>query len=72
MYTLQYPTATAQFQQVEDRLRQLTLSFKTEQDSELDDIQLHDGSQLVQGFAQIQRHLDALQGELDQWYYCGC
>lgn len=72
MYTLQYPRVTTQVQEVKDRFRQLSLAFKAEQHAQLEDIQLYDGQQLVYGYSQIQQHLDALQGELDQWYYCGC
>lgn len=72
MYILQYPNSTAQVQELEDRLRQLSLAYKVEQRTELEEIQLNDGEKLVQGFTSIQLRLDALQAELRHWYYCDC
>lgn len=72
MITLQYAERNAQVEEVEDRLKSLSLAFESKTAAQSVKLQLIDGSKQIQGLAAIQAHLDELSQELHQWYYCNC
>lgn len=72
MITLQYAERNAQVTEIEERLKSLSLAFKSQSVPETVDLQLLDGTKQVQGLVEIQAHLDELSQELHQWYYCNC
>ncbi|NRB49054.1 MAG: hypothetical protein HRU41_15370 [Saprospiraceae bacterium] len=72
MITLQYAERNAQVEEVEDRLKSLSLAFESRTAAQSVNLQLIDGSKQIQGLTAIQAHLDELSQELHQWYYCNC
>ena len=72
MITLQYAERNAQGEEVEDRLKSLSLAFESRTAAQSVNLQLIDGSKQIQGLTAIQAHLDELSQELHQWYYCNC
>jgi len=72
MITLKYTTRNQQVEEVEERLRELSLAFASETTSGLQQLQLVDGLHQVDGFPAIQNHLEELSKELHKWYYCDC
>ncbi|MBX2876894.1 MAG: hypothetical protein KTR30_32550 [Saprospiraceae bacterium] len=72
MITLQYAERNGPVQEIEEKLKELSLAFRTESVAQLVNLQLIDGTKQVKGLAAIQAHLDELSKELHQWYYCNC
>ena len=72
MITLQYAERNAQVEEVEDRLKSLSLAFESKTATQAVNLRLIDGSKQIQGLTAIQAHLDELSQELHQWYYCNC
>ena len=55
-----------------DRLRELVLAHKLEETPGLVEPVLCDSGEEIAGAAAIHRHLDGIQGEQHQWWYCSC
>jgi hypothetical protein len=72
MITLKFAQPTNESQQIEERLKELSLAYKTETSISSKQVELTDGTTNVQGHEAIQNYLDQLSGELNQWYYCAC
>lgn len=72
MYILKFSKKNKEATQLEERLGQMSLAFKTELNSDLNEIVLAEGQKEVIGFKNINAHLDELNKELHNWYYCNC
>lgn len=72
MITLKFAQPTNESQQIEERLKELSLAYKTETNISSKQVELTDGITNVQGHEAIQNYLDQLSSELGQWYYCAC
>lgn len=72
MITISYPQKNAVLERVLEKLKELSLAHKATANPYINIIQLEDGISKVQGEAAIQKYLEELAGELDQWYYCSC
>lgn len=72
MYTLQYSTKNHQAEEIIDRLKQMSLAYKTLQSDIIQEITLNESQKSIVGFANINAYLDELGKELHQWYYCSC
>jgi len=70
--TLQYPKISPLVKEIEARLIELSLAFKTKKTSLNKTIVLIDGKQIISGEKAILNHLDEVQGELHHWHYCAC
>jgi hypothetical protein len=69
---LQYKKSDKTTSEIESKLKSLTLAYKTEKDKNVESPILVDGKNRIKGKQQILAHLQALEGELHQWYYCNC
>ena len=72
MFILQFAQPDLQTAALEERLRHMSLAFKTEQVPGLQAVILAEGQQKIEGHEAIHAHLDKLAGELHQWHYCNC
>ena len=73
MYILKYAHKDQETAEAEERLRSLSLGFRSEQQPELKEVTLFDDAKVIaQGLSAIQSHLDEVSGELPQWYFCNC
>ena len=72
MITLKFAQLTNESQQIEERLKELSLAYQTVSNLSSKQVELADGITTVQGYEAIQNYLDQLSGELNQWYYCSC
>ena len=72
MYILKFAHRNPETTALEERLRQVSLGFKTEEVTELEAPQLYHGELLATGFEDIMAHLEELASELEHWYYCAC
>ena len=72
MYVLKYPARNKALEELEDRLRQLSLASRTEEDKELEMPVLVEGKKMISGFDNILAHLNGIAGELYLWRYCTC
>lgn len=72
MLILKYPPKALQRTELEDRLRQLSLAFRSEEDPKLEEPVLIEGRISYTGTANIMAHLDELARELYFWQYCNC
>ena len=72
MIVLKFSKKDNRVNELEERLRQMSLAFKAEQVPGLQAVVLAEGQQKMEGHEAIHTHLDKLAGELHQWYYCNC
>lgn len=72
MMTLKFPQPSAELEEIEEALKQLSLAFRKEQDPALQYLVLEDGESIVKGPQEIKNHLDNLRDELPKWWFCGC
>ena len=72
MYTLQYSAQNHQVEEIIDRLKQMSLAYKTLQSDIIQEITLNESQKSIVGFANINAYLEELGKELHQWYYCSC
>ena len=70
--TLHYATANAEYDEIIDRLKSLSLAFTAEKAPNNSALKLVDSGVTIDGKDAILKHLDELAGELHQWYYCNC
>jgi len=59
-------------QEALDKLLSLSLAFTVESETQHKTPKLKDGKVEIKGLKAILAHLETLEGELDQWYYCNC
>lgn len=72
MYTLEYSIQNHQVEEIIDRLKQMTLAYKTVQSDTAKEVTLNESQTSIVGFTKINAYLDELGKELHQWYYCSC
>lgn len=72
MITIHYQQKDQQLERIEEKLKSLTLAYKTQQDSAIQQPTLKDGLETIIGEPAIQTYLEQLEGELGQWYYGAC
>ena len=72
MFILKYAEQDALAKEVEQKLQELSLSFKIQKEATLSETTLVDGDHILTGQADIMQHLEDLSGELFTWYYCDC
>ena len=70
--TLQFAKKNAAFNEVADKLIELSLAFKKKKLTDTKKLVLVDGKEKISGKKAILEHLDQIQGELNSWYYCDC
>ena len=70
--TLFYQNKTEEFQEVEEKLKSLSLAFQVRGESESSDLILEDGNKKIVGHQAVLDYLENLEGELNKWYYCDC
>jgi len=70
--TLEYNVSNAIVAEIEDKLKELSLAFKTAQTSKRQSPVLVDGKKEIVGQKAILEHLRLLESELNSWYYCDC
>ncbi len=70
--TLEYQVLSPAVQEIEAKLKELSLAFTKKQLTKLKTPRLIDGREKVSGLKAILEHLDVLSGELNAWYYCEC
>jgi len=71
MLELSYSNQEEQAVAIKDKLTSLSLAFR-EAKSDVEIITLVDGNNTITGVKAILGHLEKLEGELHQWYYCDC
>jgi len=71
MIIIKYKVQTPVLEEVEARLKAMTLDYRLQQ-SEVSDVRIEDGTQTAEGKAAIQVYLEELASELKQWHYCSC
>ena len=57
---------------IEERLKKMTLAYKVVEGDQGDLPYLKDGSKTYLGEDSMNRYLDVLDSEKEQWYYCNC
>ena len=67
-----YKEKTAKIKTVEDRLKNLSLAFKLIDSKNDDPPSLADGKKSYIGYFKMNKYIDKLDREKDQWYYCDC
>ena len=72
MLIFKYPERTPAVQTIEERLAELVVAHQIQTDEQLKAPVLEDGTRMLEGTQAIHHHLDELQGELKQWWYCAC
>ena len=72
MLILKYPAKTLQTNELEERLRELSLAHRVEIDLELKELALIEGKITFTGAEKISEHLDELARELFLWQFCTC
>lgn len=58
--------------EIEERLKELSLSFQVVENQLIKDVVLEDSGREIIGKKAILKHLEELSGELNKWYYCDC
>jgi len=69
---LEYQVLSPAVQEIEDKLKELSLAFTKKQITKLKTPRLVDGREKISGHKAILDHLGTLAGELNSWYYCDC
>ena len=72
MFILKFAQKDDLAHEVEEKLKELSLSYQLKEDANTSETVLVDGDKTLAGKTQIMQHLDELAGELHMWYYCGC
>ena len=72
MLQFKYPVKSDAVTELEDRLQQLSLAFKSEMDAALEMPILIEGTTTISGLQNIVGHLDQLAGELYIWRHRNC
>ncbi len=72
MLILKYAVKTQETEELEERLRQLTLAHQVELAPEVKEPVLVEGRITFTGRQKINEHLDELARELYFWQYCNC
>ncbi len=70
--TLEYQVVSPAVQEIEAKLKELSLAFTKKQITKLKTPRLIDGREKISGPKAILDHLGELAGELNAWYYCDC
>ena len=75
--TLQFAKKNAAFNEVADKLIELSLAIKKKKLAGMKKLVLVDGKENINGkkalfLSRSLEHLDQVQGELNSWYYCDC
>ena len=69
---LKYVMETSDLQEVEAKLKALSLAYKKEKISVPKQLLLIDSREKITGKEAILAHLQVLEKELPSWYYCDC
>lgn len=69
MLLLKYHKTDAKAAVVKERLQEMTLAFREEQQEQQNTISLSDDTQSFEGLEAIQAYLDDVQKDLKGWYY---
>jgi hypothetical protein len=69
---LQYPKYTSEIQDIENRLKELSLQYSVEERVEIPYPVMLDGKTAYTGLIEIMAFIDQLANESHQWWYCGC
>lgn len=69
---LVYKIKTAKIEAIEDRLKNLSLAYKSVQSKDADLPALVDGKKSYIGYYKMGKYIDLLNSEKEKWYYCDC
>lgn len=58
--------------EIEERLKSNSLAYKIIVDKKVNTEVLLDGSAKMVGISEINKYLDKLEGEKQQWHFCNC
>lgn len=72
MFLLKFAEKNKEAKEVENRLKQLSLSFKSEVDESITSVVLEEDGTQFSGLESINNHLEKVSSELNSWYYCDC
>ncbi|MCR9287284.1 MAG: hypothetical protein NXI23_07885 [Bacteroidetes bacterium] len=72
MFLLKFAEKNKEAKEVENRLKQLSLSFKSEIDESITSVVLEEDGTQFSGLESINNHLEKVSSELNSWYYCDC
>jgi len=72
MIQIKYPEYNKEVEELEERLKGLSLAYKMEKSEQLTQPSFEDGLTKVEGMDSIKEQLDKLQGELFEWWYGSC
>lgn len=72
MIQIKYPEYNKEVEELEERLKGLSLAYKMEKSERLTQPSFEDGLTKVEGMDSIKEQLDKLQGELFEWWYGSC
>ena len=68
----QYSKTSNEIREVENRLVNLSLQHRIEQNEDIAEPVLIEGKERHEGLTNINLLLDKLEAEREQWYYCSC
>ena len=72
MLKIKHANQMEELKEIEEKLKALSLAYKVEEQMDLKVLQLQDSGILLEGKAAILHHLEKIEGELKQWWYCDC
>lgn len=70
--TLEYQVLNPAVQEIEAKLKELSLAYTKKQKDGQKKPLLIDGREKINGHKAILDHLGTIAGELNSWYYCDC
>ncbi|MDF1698626.1 MAG: hypothetical protein P1U56_22430 [Saprospiraceae bacterium] len=69
---LRYSSRSKEVEEIEARLKQMTLAYSLDFNPDLLEPSFVDGSKEYLGVDKMNEYLDQLDREKEQWYYCSC
>lgn len=69
---LHFSSDTNEVQEIESRLKHLSLAYSKMQSEDLSEPFISDGSKKYIGVKNMNAYIDVLDREKEQWYYCNC
>lgn len=70
MIILRYAALTPKIQEIEERLKAISLDYLVQITNRKRKVEMEDGKQLFVGEDEINKELNNLEEEAKQWWYC--